>query len=187
MNASERFGSKETTMSNAATDKRLAVGVFSTVPQADRAIEALLAAGFSKNHLSVICSDAAKEKHFELEGVREHESGSETPSSAAAGAAIGALWGGLIAAGGLVTGSGVLVLAAGTLALGGGAAIGGFIGAMMTRGLHKEAADYYEQAVEEGRILVAVEDQSDDYANAIARAERVLADCGAEPVAVPAG
>jgi hypothetical protein len=77
------------------------------------------------------------------------------------------------------------VLVAGPLlgVLGGGVA-GGFIGAMLTRGLEPEIADFYDQAVRKGRILVGVDA---DGAVAAETAERALAEAGAEPVELRRG
>ena len=38
-----------------------------------------------------------------------------------------------------------------------GALVGGLVGAMTTRGIEKEIANYYDQAVVQGKILVAAE------------------------------
>jgi hypothetical protein len=58
---------------------------------------------------------------------------------------------------------------------------------MMTRGFEKEIADYYEQAVQKGKILVAVEVHGAGEEQRLAKAERILAEAGSEPVALPEG
>jgi hypothetical protein len=58
---------------------------------------------------------------------------------------------------------------------------GGFIGAMTTRGVTKEMADFYDQAVTRGKILVAIEDEADNTPR-LATAERTFAEAGAEPL-----
>jgi hypothetical protein len=71
--------------------------------------------------------------------------------------------------------------------LAGGAVAGGLIGAMTTRGMEKEIADYYDQAVRKGKILVGVEYEGADQEERLALAERLLCDAGAEPIALSAG
>src|SRR4051812_8805799 len=55
---------KETAMEQLQVEKPFRVGVFDTVAHADRAVRNLLAAGFTKDKLSVICSDRYKEQFF---------------------------------------------------------------------------------------------------------------------------
>jgi hypothetical protein len=58
---------------------------------------------------------------------------------------------------------------------------------MMTRGVEKEAADYYDQAVVAGKILIAVEHHGPQSAIRLQQAEHILHAAGAEPVALPEG
>lgn len=162
------------------------VGVYSSISAADCAVEHLLKAGFTSAEISVVCSNTAIEQHFHR---FEHEqpAGAHTASAAAVGGAIGAALGGLTALAGAVTTAGLALLAAGGLAAWTGGVVGGLVGAMITRGLEPELANYYDQAVTEGRILVAAEDHSDAHRERMERAERILAECGAEPVALNEG
>jgi hypothetical protein len=68
-----------------------------------------------------------------------------------------------------------------------GAVWGGFLGAMMTRGLEKEAADFYDQAVQAGKLLVTVEQTSPDQQPSLREAEQILAAAGAEPLPLTEG
>ncbi|HEY5311014.1 MAG TPA: general stress protein, partial [Pirellulales bacterium] len=77
-------------------NKPIRVGVFSTMAQADHAVRDLLAAGFTKDHITVICSDKFTEQHFHQYD-HQQPAGSHTTSAATAGGAIGALLGGLTA------------------------------------------------------------------------------------------
>jgi outer membrane lipoprotein SlyB len=158
------------------------VGVFDTVRLADRAVGTLIAAGFAQEQISVICPQC----HGPIrEGVRAEEpAGAHTPGAAAAGGAIGAVLGGLTGIAGLASGGAALLVAGPLLGAAAGAVSGGFIGAMLTRGFEPEIADYYDQALQKGKVLVAVEDDDE---RRLAEAERVLAQAGAEPVSLPAG
>lgn len=164
-------------------------GVFSTLSAADRAVHGLLAAGFTKEQITVICSDASKERHFH-EFEHQQPAGANTQAAAATGSAFGATLGGAtalamgIAAGGLPL---VIVGATGLMA---GGVVGGFLGAMLTRGIEKEAANYYDQAVEQGKLLVTVEQTNvddDEASPSLAEADRVLTEAGAEPLPLVEG
>ena len=51
----------------------------------------------------------------------------------------------------------------------------------MTRGIEKEAADYYDQAVQAGKLLVTVEESGVDQPS-LTVAEKIFAEAGAEPL-----
>jgi hypothetical protein len=167
-------------------DRPVRVGVFSTVPQADKAVKALFDAGFSKDQISVVCSDQYKEHHFGQLAHPVHTANFTAPAIAAGGT-IGATLGGLaLAATALATG-GASLLAFGTVLIGGAALAGSFTGAMMTRGFEKEIANYYDAEVRLGKILVAVEVEGEGHQARLAVAERIFAEAGAEPVALVEG
>jgi hypothetical protein len=174
-----------TTATTTSTDRPVRVGVFSTIAQADRAVENLLAAGFTAREISVICSDPAKEAHFR-EFEKQEPAGANTLPAAATGGAIGAALGGLTALTGIVATGGIGLLGAGAIAAGAGGVFGGLIGAMSTRGLEKEPSDFYDQSVQSGKILVAVEVEGEDQSR-LAAATRMLAEAGAEPLPLPEG
>ncbi len=159
------------------------VGVFDTVAEARGAVDALLAEGFTRDDVSVLCSDEAKEREF-----REYEhdapAGRLTPGAARAGAVIGGVVGGLV---GLVAaGDGVAVVVLGPFSVGAGAAFGTFVGAMTSRGVEREVANYYDQALAAGLILVAAE-IDDDVRERVERAEAVFRRVGARPLPLPLG
>ena len=79
--------------------KSVRARVFSDLPSADRAVNALLAAGFTKDAITVVCADKDRE-HYKA--FTQHEpAGSHTLVSAASGGVIGAVLGGLALAGGV--------------------------------------------------------------------------------------
>ncbi len=164
----------------------LEVGVFDTVENARQAVAALLAAGFTREHITVICSDETKEKYFS-EFEHQQPAGTATPKAAIAGGTIGALLGGLtIVASAMATG-GLSLWAAGPITMWFGGVAGGLVGAMMTRGVEKELANFYQQAVLEGQILVAAEDQSAENTAKLAKAAKILAEAGALPLPMQEG
>jgi hypothetical protein len=159
----------------------LRAGIFNSLDEASRAVTGLLQAGFSAEQISVVCSNDAWQRHFR-EFNHQRPAGKNTPLAASTGAAVGATIGGLAAvAAGAATGGAALVFAGGAAAWTGGV-LGGFLGAMLTRGVEKELADYYDQAVQEGKILVAAEAQGSHTGARLAAAEQALATAGAEPL-----
>ncbi len=95
--------------------------------------------------------------------------------------------GGLTAVVTAVATGGLAILVVGPLAAAAGGVAGGFIGAMVSRGVEKELADYYQQAVIEGRILVAAEDTGPSAQRSLARAAGILAEAGASPLPMREG
>lgn len=171
-------------MATTITERPLRVAVFGRVEEADRAVAGLLAAGFTKDDITVVCSNEAIERHFQ-QYRKQEPAGTYTTASAMGGGAIGAALGGLTAvAGGIATG-GVGLLATAGIATWAGGVVGGLVGAMMTRGVEKELANYYQQAVIDGDILVAVE--SKDNRPDIETASEVLSEAGAKPLRLPEG
>ncbi len=166
-------------MKTPESDQQIRVGVYSTVRDADRAVHGLLNLGFTKEHITVICSEEWKAAHFR-EYHHEDPAGAHTPAAVAVGGAIGAVLGGMTAVIGTVATGGIGLLAAGGASAWAGGIVGGLIAAMMTRGVERELADYYDQAVVRGKILVAAEDRTPRGAETLPAAARVLEEAGAE-------
>ncbi len=162
-------------------DKHLQVGEFRRLAAADKAVAALVDAGFPEDSITVICPSCAAD-HF-VEGVHQEKPPSaREPAAIATGSAIGGLLGGLTAAVGLAATGGTALLVAGPLfgAAAAGGVVGGLLGAMVERGVEPDVADYYDQAVRRGSILVAVETSPEGTAQR--DAQRILAQAGAEPL-----
>jgi hypothetical protein len=165
--------------------KRVHVGVFDRIAAADRAVAELVAAGFHRNQITVICPSCTPD-HFEAFKQLD-PSGAHAAAGAAGGGAIGGLLGGLVAlTATLATGGAGLWIAGPLLAgTGGGAVFGGLVGAMMTRGVEREVADFYDQALQKGSILVAVEWDGPAPAERLELADRIFARAAAETVELP--
>jgi len=174
-------------MASRPSERPLRVAVFENPRDAARALDRLHESGFGAKDLTIFCSDDACRRHFGLGDV-EPPSGARTPSWARRGGILGSLLAGIGVVAGIVTAGGTLVFAAGALVpvlIGGGVA-GSFAGAMASRGVEKEAADYFDQAVEAGDVLVAVQ-TSDDDPDRLALAGRTLAAAGARPIPLREG
>jgi hypothetical protein len=167
------------------TSERVRVGVFNTVGEADLAVRLLLGAGFTKEKISVVCSDEMKERHFS-EFRHDEPAGTKTPKTAAAGGIAGGIAGGLVGVATVATGMPEAILLEGLFA-GAGATFGTFVGAMMSRGMEREVANYYDQALRRGQLLVAAEVDPDGDETMLDRAERVFEDVGARAESLPAG
>ena len=165
-------------------------GVFSTVEETRDVISRLLAAGFTKDQITVICSDDTKERHFR-EFEHQEQAGSNTPAAMATGGAIGATLGSLATGAVGIAIGGVPLIVAGGIGLMAGAVWGGFIGAMLTRGIEKEAANFYDQEVQAGKLLVTVENQGNIPSSkgrpSLDEAERIFAEAGAQPIPLTEG
>ncbi|OMF97221.1 general stress protein [Paenibacillus sp. FSL R7-0273] len=142
------------------TTKKI-VGIFDTEQEATRAIEDLQNRGISNDEISIITRD-----RDELQSISE-DTGTMAPEGVATGAATGGVVGGVA---GLLAGIGALaipgigpILAAGPIvatltgaAIGAGA--GGLVGGLIGLGIPEEEAREYEGYVDNGKILVLVDD-----------------------------
>ena len=169
-----------------ATVLPVRAAVFKTVRDATRAVQGLLDAGFRSEHISVVCSDRAKEAHFK-EYEHDQPAGTTAAASAGAGAVIGGIAAGLAAVALVAVTGGVSLIVVGPLFAGTGAVVGTFVGAMSSRGVEHEVANYYDQALAAGDILVAAEIEPGGDIARLVDAERAFADVGAGPIALPQG
>jgi hypothetical protein len=167
-------------------NRSIEVGVFDAIEDARQAVRNLLDAGFSPSQITVMCSDETKEKYFQ-EFDHQEPAGTYSATAAIAGGTIGALLGGLTVAVSAVATGGVALWAAGPITAWFGGVAGGLVGAMMTRGVEKELANFYQQAVLSGRILVAAEDHTANAPHMLAKAAKALADAGAPPMPLSEG
>ena len=150
-------------------------GTFSNLQSADRAVERLLAAGFPKEQINVVCTDEVKESHFRQLGY-QRPADSDAPGGGVAGASVGATVGGLAAiAVGAATGA-VPLLIAGAAGVSGGSAMGGFLGTILNGEGQDEVVKFYDQELRSGRILVVAEDHSPQAESKLAQAAAVLAE-----------
>jgi|GEM_PF-3417432 len=103
-------------------------GVFPTLRETDSAVAALLAAGFSVQEISVLCSDHALQQYFH-EFQHQQPAGENTPAAATAGGTLGATLAGIgaVVAGISLGGLPLLVLG------GAGMLTGGIVGDWLGR------------------------------------------------------
>lgn len=159
--------------SPAVLQQSFRAGTFSSLQSADQAVARLLAAGFPKEQISVVCTDEVKERHFRQLGYQRPPD-SEAPNGAVAGASVGATVGGLAAiAMGAATGAVPLIIA-GAAGISGGSVMGGFLGAIIKGEGENEVVAFYDQKLRSGRILVVAEDHSPQAESKLEQAAAIL-------------
>ena len=163
--------------------KNVAVfGIFTTPNLAERAVDHLLAQGFSHAAISVLLPDDESTRAF------AYEKHTKAPEGAATGVTAGGVIGGTL---GLLAGLGTLAipgvgpfLAAGPImgalaGLGVGGAVGGLVGALVGMGIPEFEATRYEGRVKSGGILLSVHCDTPEQIDAAGDA---LAATGAEDI-----
>lgn len=155
------------------------MAIYDDVPTAAAAVHDLREAGFTKDEISVLCSDEHRERLFQ-DYAHEEPAGKHSEEAVNKAALAAAGLGGAAVLTGILTSAGTAIFAIGAFA--GVAAIGTFVSLMLTRGAEKELADYYDQAVTEGKILVGVE--TDDPDRQIL-ADEIFRRQGEQPLAMP--
>jgi hypothetical protein len=163
--------------------KNMAVfGIFPTATLAERAVDSLLAAGFSNGDISVLLADEASTRDF------AHQKETKAPEGTAVGVTTGGVIGGTI---GVLAGVGALAIPglgpfiaagpimAGLAGLGVGGAVGGLVGALVGMGIPEYEAKRYEGRVKNGGTLLSVHcDTSEE----IKRAKNLLKLTGADDI-----
>ena len=164
------------------THNKRAVGVFSTRPEAEKALHTLNDSGFGMGQVSVIARDADSDRGIAGAEVKK-QVGNKADEGASVGAVSGGALGGLT---GLLVGLGTLAIpgvgpimlagaaatALATTAAGGaiGAATGGLLGGLAGLGIPEREAKAYHDRVDQGGYLVIVDGTEAE----INRAESIL-------------
>src|SRR5881275_2413187 len=160
---------------------KLVTGLFKTRAAAEAAVDAIIKRGYTRDDISVLMSDATKNKEFAV----------ETRSHAADGLGIGGAIGGTVGAvlaaivvvatpiaipGGLFVAGPIAAALAGA---GAGGATGGLIGLLIGTGIPEHRAKVYETGVRGGGILLGIETKTSEEVDKV---ETLLEDIGAEYV-----
>jgi hypothetical protein len=146
---------------------REAVGVFNRPEQLQGAIDELLSSGFHRAELSLLASEHAVEEKLgdRFQKVEALEDDPKVPrtayvSTAAIGGAEGAVIGTLMyvgataAAGAILVSGGTLAAGIAAMALAGG--VGGLIGTIVAKWIGDHHAQYLQQQIEHGGLLLWV-------------------------------
>src|ERR1700750_1405698 len=160
-----------------------AYGIYPSNTAAEGAVDQLVAAGFSKQDVSVLMADRKGSKDFAA------EKNTKAPEGATTGVGVGGAVGGTL---GLLAGIGALaipgvgtLIAAGPImgalaGLGVGGAVGGLVGALVGMGIPEYEAKRYEGRVKDGGVLLSVHCDSSEE---VSRAKDVLKAAGGDDVA----
>lgn len=149
------------------------VGLYDNLADARQVVEDLTTAGFHRDKISLVASDATGEYSSHLgttthtttdtttDTDRESSSGTGAATGAVAGGLLGGLAGVLLGLGALaIPGVGPIIAAgpivSGLVGAGVGAASGGLLGALVGMGVSKEEAECYSEGVRRGGTLVTV-------------------------------
>src|ERR1700726_4770822 len=164
-------------------DKKTAVfGIYPSVAEAERAVDALVRERFSNGDISVLMPDQQSSKDF------AHEKHTKAPEGTTTGVATGGVVGGTL---GLLAGIGALAIpgvgpfiAAGPImaalaGLGVGGAVGGLAGSLIGAGIPEYEAKRYEGRVSKGGILLSVHC---DTSAEVDQAKEILERTGAEDI-----
>jgi hypothetical protein len=162
--------------------KNFVTGLFKTRAAAEAAVDAIIKRGYTRDDISVLMSDATKNKEFAV----------QTKSHAAVGMGVGGAIGGTVGAVLLaiaavgtsiaIPGIGLVVagpIAAALAGAGAGATTGGLIGLLIGTGMTDHRAKVYDTGVRGGGILLGVEAKTSDD---VEKLETLLEDIGAEHV-----
>jgi hypothetical protein len=166
-------------------------GLFSSLTAAERAVDAILRAGYKREDVSMMMTDTARRTHF-ASGPTEVPTADEKGHKVAEGAGVGGAVGGAVGAVAaaiaaigtslVIPGLGLIVagpIAAALAGAGAGGAAGSLLGALAGAGIPEDRAKLYEEGLKRGCILVGV--QSVDNQNA-RELEKWLEEAGAERV-----
>ena len=162
--------------------KNFVTGLFKTRAAAEAAVDAIIKRGYTRDDISVLMSDATRNKEFAV----------QTRSHAADGLGIGGAIGGTVGAVLLaiaavgtsiaIPGLGLFVagpIAAALAGAGAGGVTGGLIGLMIGTGIPEHRARVYDTGLRSGGILLGTQAKSIDDVD---RLETLLEDIGAEYV-----
>jgi hypothetical protein len=169
-------------MSTATNAPSIPTAVFSDPDAASRAIDQLRAAGFSDQEIRVVTANEAHRQRFRR-FAQQLPAGSRTGKALTQAALVAVVLGALLVGAALAMQSDIALILAGAFA--GLVAAGTFVAVMMTRGAEGELSDYYDQAVEHDRLIVAVEPREHTSSERVAAAVGILERTGEEAIELP--
>lgn len=138
--------------------------IFKTRHAAEEALRKIEAIGITNEKVSMLVSDEARGKAFNIEKGTKSDTG--FTAGATVGGLVGAIAAGLMTAGAVaIPGLNLVVygyLVSALAGLGAGAATGGLIGAFVGMGFEENEAKFYEDELKSGNILLAVETKNSE-------------------------
>ena len=162
--------------------KNFVTGFFKTRAAAEAAVDAIIKRGYTRDDISVLMSDATKNKEFAVQ-TRSHAADG-LGVGGAIGGTVGAVLAAIAAVGTSIAIPGFGLVVAGPIAAalagaGAGGATGGLIGMLIGTGIPEHRAKVYDTGVRGGGILLGIEAKT---AEEVDKLETLLTDIGAEYV-----
>ena len=162
--------------------KIFVTGLFKNRVAAEAAVDALIKRGYTRDDISVLMSDATKNKEFAVQ-TRSHAADG-LGIGGAIGGTVGAVLATIAAVGTSIAIPGLGIFVAGPIAAalagaGAGGATGGLIGMLIGTGIPEHRAKVYDTGLRGGGILLGVEAKSDEE---VEKLQTLLEDIGAEYV-----
>lgn len=155
-------------------------GIFDNSIAADRSVSELLSEGFSNSDISLLMTEATRDKLFSSTDDEAERVAKGGLAGAAIGGTLGALLAGLTAVGVIfLPGVGLLAVGPVVAALSGagvGATVGGLSGALISSGFAADEANRFEEELKRGKAVVIVH-TTDENKAAVAKA--ILRNAGA--------
>ncbi len=176
-----------TTIQASATETPTRAVLLDKVSDAEQIVQDLLAAGLPRDRVTVVSDTAEIRRRFSSVHTQP-PAGRLAARWIVIGSITGLALGGVMAmALGAMNSDDQPRMLMGALIPLAAALIGGFVGAMMTRGTESEPANFHDQAALPDKTLVAVELQADDPLTWLGLAERVMRRHGADPLPLARG
>lgn len=167
--------------------RNIVSAVFHDAEDAEDAYEETIERGYSREDITVLMSDQARDEYFPSERVEVEKEGKALEGAGLGGAlgtAVGAIAGAVAAIGTVVALPGLGLIVAGPLLFGlagagAGGLTGGLIGGLVGAGMSEERATVYKTAIEEGGIVMAVTPRNEPDAEWLAE---TWEDCGGDEI-----
>ena len=161
---------------------KLVTGLFKNRVAAEAAVDTLIKRGYTRDDISVLMSDATRNKEFALQARTHAADGAGI--GGAVGGAVGAILAALVAVGSTIVLPGLNLVIVGPIVAalagaGAGGATGGLIGALIGAGIPEHRAKVYDTGIRGGGILLGVEAKTSEE---VEKLEQLLADVGAQHV-----
>src|SRR5438445_1419940 len=162
--------------------KLFVTGLFKTRAAAEAAVDTIIKRGYTRDEISVLMSDATRNKEFALQARTHAADGAGI--GGAVGGAVGAVLAALVAVGSTIVLPGLNLVIAGPIVAalagaGAGGATGGLIGGLIGAGIPEHRAKVYEAGLRGGGILLGVEAKTDEEVDKL---EELLEALGADGV-----
>ena len=161
--------------------KNFVTGLFKTRAAAEAAVDAIIKRGYTRDDVSVLMSDATKDKEFAVQ-TRSHAADG-LGIGGAIGGTVGAVLAAILAVGTSVAiPGGIFVagpIAAALAGAGAGGATGGLIGLLIGTGIPEHRAKVYDTGVRGGGILLGAQAKSSEDVDKL---QTLLEDIGAQYV-----